>query len=712
MNIRLLTLLVCIVIPLHLRAQPTTFSGKNLPLKKLDDLIYEQMQRLDVAGFSLAVISDGKMQHRRHYGVTNWDRQTPIWDESIFEAASMTKPVFGWLVMRLVERGELDLDRPLYEILPYDRLAHDVRYKQITARMVLSHTTGLPNWAYGRRLELAFDPGTGWNYSGEGFVYLGKVVEKITGKPLDQVFDEEVFEPLGMSSSKVVWDPLLVPLKVDGHYYGNIVSTDYYHNTTANPAASLLTNVEDFSKFMIAVMNRKGLKKKSYQELFKQQSAPAKDDSHQNEEANLAWGLGWVLEETPFGLKLQHGGNNGDFQSYFELSADGKHGYVCFSNSDRGGKLNKVLKPYLTDLKLIGYEGEDRATPIRETKVESSDFKGEEWELEGTWKRTIFRGKEAIALINEGTVTLNKEYKNALIEFDIAMPEGAVLGGVKFRMQDEYNYENFYLRMHEDGAEHALQYTPVFNDYSAWQLYHGSNYCRSAFFRNGDWMHVRIAIFDDWMEVYLNRNDRLALHVFDLKHAIEPGQLQLWSSSTCYFTNFSVQELEDYDFFYDRQPKPTPAEGTVLEWDLSNAFMDGQMDFTAPYVMLPESLAWRKHPCEYNGVINLARYEGPFEENDTRIARFTIESDKDQRKRLQFGYSDIGKLLLNGKIIYEGQRIFGSRDDSYYGTIGYFDNVYLDLKKGRNEVWFVVTENFGGWGVMARFSDLEGITLK
>ncbi len=158
----------------------------------------------DIPGLSMAVVRNGRVVWARAFGTVNDSAQTPVDTETIFEAASLSKPVFAYLVLRLVDRGELDLDRPLADMLPYPRLAHDDRYKRITARMVLSHGTGLPNWG-GERLTLRFEPGSAYGYSGEGFVYLQKVLERVTGRPLDALARREVFQPLGMTRSSYLW---------------------------------------------------------------------------------------------------------------------------------------------------------------------------------------------------------------------------------------------------------------------------------------------------------------------------------------------------------------------------------------------------------------------------------------------------------------------------------------------------------------------------
>ena len=128
----------------------------------------------------------------------------------------MTKPLFAYIVLRLVDRGVLNLDTPLYTYLPYEDIAHDERYKLITARMVLTHRTGFPNWRSGK-LEIKFTPGTEVSYSGEGFVYLGKVVERLTGKKLAELSQQEVFTPLGIENASLVWNETIARLTATGH---------------------------------------------------------------------------------------------------------------------------------------------------------------------------------------------------------------------------------------------------------------------------------------------------------------------------------------------------------------------------------------------------------------------------------------------------------------------------------------------------------------
>src|SRR5262249_49289907 len=133
---------------------------------ELDRFVRAYLEYYKIPGISIAVIKDFEVVYHRGFGVKNTATREPVDDDTVFEAASMTKPVFAYTVLRLVDRGVLDLDTPLYTYLPYEDIAHDDRYKLITARMVLTHRTGFPNWRTGK-LDIKFTPGTQVSYSGE-----------------------------------------------------------------------------------------------------------------------------------------------------------------------------------------------------------------------------------------------------------------------------------------------------------------------------------------------------------------------------------------------------------------------------------------------------------------------------------------------------------------------------------------------------------------
>ena len=212
----------------------------------------------------------------------------------------MTKPVFAYTVLRLVDRGVLKLDTPLYTYRPYEDIADDDRYKLITARMVLTHRTGFPNWRTGK-LAIKFTPGTEVSYSGEGFVYLGKVVEKLTGKKLVDLCREEVFAPLGIENASLVWNEDVARLTATGH--GGSSPLAKGKPNEPNMAASLHIDAKNYAKFLIAVLEGKGLSEPTSKEMLRSQ---VKVPDHQG----ASWGLGIAIEETPHGTHYGHGGRN------------------------------------------------------------------------------------------------------------------------------------------------------------------------------------------------------------------------------------------------------------------------------------------------------------------------------------------------------------------------------------------------------------------
>lgn len=432
----LLTTLLCLLswLPWAHAQNIKSLNWQEIPLAELNQIIQSEVERHHMAGLSMAIINDEKVVYEQQWGSCHWGKQKPVISNTLFEGASMTKPVFGFLVMKLVEQGILELDKPLYQYWPYPELEHDDRYQLITARMVLTHTTGLPNWASSNELNLSFDPGTDFQYSGEAFVFLGKVIVHLTERSLEELAQSYIFQPLEMTQTSLVWSPQLAPFKAMGHYQGNVPSVDHYRPRLSNPAASILTTPTDFCKFMLAVMQTKLLKPASYEELLKVQYQLPKGHSRQNESNSIAWGLGWVVEQTPWGIKYQHGGNNGDFTSYFELSQDQKFGYVFFTNSDKGNVFNQRIKHYLNTAEEPKGLNEATQSP------HFLSFNTDNFNFKGNYEIGNFHGQRA--LYSEGdteAIVKAKSFKNMIVEFDISMERGYAFAGLKFRQKDSDN---------------------------------------------------------------------------------------------------------------------------------------------------------------------------------------------------------------------------------------------------------------------------------
>lgn len=316
-------------------AKGVLHSFDNTTPAKIDSFIERSRRYYNIPGVSLAVIKDGKVIYHQTYGVRNTVTGDKVDEHTLFEAASITKPVFAFAVMRLVERGVIDLNKPLYEYLPYNDIAYDERYKLITAKHVLTHRTGFPNWrdmnADGK-LDLKFTPGEKYNYSGEGFEYLKKVVEKVTGKKVEQVLKEEVIDPMSLYHTYFSGNDSLKKVKAEGHY--NMVPSAPRMPDEPGMAYSMHTEAKVFTNFMLYLLEQKGLSEDTYKNMLSKQSEYPVDSTRKKPAAPNYMGISLDIRETPFGLSFGHGGNNGDFKCRFEVFKDLKMGYAIFTNSN------------------------------------------------------------------------------------------------------------------------------------------------------------------------------------------------------------------------------------------------------------------------------------------------------------------------------------------------------------------------------------------
>jgi CubicO group peptidase (beta-lactamase class C family) len=329
-------------------------NGEPLKPAELDEFLRYQMDSLNIPGLSIAVINDAEVVYNKTFGIIRNDSIEKVSGTTLFEAASMSKSVFAYLVMKMVEKGLLDLDTPLYKYMPYSDIEHDERYKLITARMALSHTAGFPNWRFHNedgKLDIKFTPGTQFSYSGEGYEYLAKVIAHLTGRSLnnlDGLFQEEVAQPLEMKHSYFTKNDFVVKHKAYGHSGSEVVNNRWYTDLTQFGAAhSLHTNTDDFSKFMIAIMEEQGLKKENFNEMLKEQVHLPEGHGLREDFGFEAWGLGFIRASTPYGVKIAHGGMNPNFQSYFMLLKEKGFGFVFFTNTDNGLELLESLEKYL-----------------------------------------------------------------------------------------------------------------------------------------------------------------------------------------------------------------------------------------------------------------------------------------------------------------------------------------------------------------------------
>ena len=243
-----------------------------------ESIVLTLIKQFAIAGLSLAVVRNGELTE--HYTLGVREGNLPVVDNTIFEAASLSKPVFAYAVMKLVERGVLDLDTPLSQYFDYQDIAHDKRALSITARMVLSHQTGLVNQREEKPLHFVVSPGEKFHYSGEGFFFLQKVVEKLEKTTLEEFARREVFIPLGMKNSSFIWQE---NFQCALGYDEQGKPMEKQKPLQGNSSYTLHTTALDFARFLVALLNGEGLKKETLELMLRPESKIAD---------NLGWCLG------------------------------------------------------------------------------------------------------------------------------------------------------------------------------------------------------------------------------------------------------------------------------------------------------------------------------------------------------------------------------------------------------------------------------------
>jgi len=334
-------------------------------IDKLENLTPQLMKKLKVPGVSISVIKNNKLEWSKSFGVIDVVQQNKVTNKTIFEACSMSKPVFAYLVLKLVEQGKLDLDKPLSNYLKEEFISGEENYSNlITAKMILSHTSGLPNWRKGEEerggpLPVYFKPGTKFNYSGEGFYYLQRVVENIIQEPIEKYAKRNFFDKLGFESTSYVWTEKINSQISTGHdSSGNCLKRSKY--THANSAYTLYTTAEEYAKFIIEIMKPNkpknySLSKNTIKEMTNHQVRADVRDVVDRPGRSLGLfsfrGLGWGIDSTITGNIVYHSGaNQTGFRCYSQFNVQESSGIVIMTNSINGSELWSKLISVVGDL--------------------------------------------------------------------------------------------------------------------------------------------------------------------------------------------------------------------------------------------------------------------------------------------------------------------------------------------------------------------------
>ena len=360
-----------------------TAQGPNVGIQPPSDAFLKTLPKLmevtAVPGLSMGVLQDGKLVWQRHEGSADAGTRAPVTADSLFPAASLGKPVFAYAALRLADDGKLDLDRPLKSYVP-DHAPADPRGDKVTPRHVLSHSSGFRNWRNSIEQPLTpdFDPGSRFQYSGEGFYYLQRAVEKITGGAFEQFMETRLFAPLGMRASTYGWRDDTDTRLVTGHNRGNPVrgqSREFsngllkYAQSQGKPlavfthedivaamsaikpspptlpnfmipnsAGSMLTTIADYATYLGRVL----VPAKDAVEITpptrQQMLAPATRVN-----SALAWGLGWGLESDEGREYIWHWGDNGNYKNFVLAHLPSRSAIIVFTNGNNGMRINEAV---------------------------------------------------------------------------------------------------------------------------------------------------------------------------------------------------------------------------------------------------------------------------------------------------------------------------------------------------------------------------------
>ncbi len=304
------------------------------------------LQRYGVPGMQVVYIK-GKKVEAYHVGVREAGSSQPVTATTIFEAASLGKEMLTYVALRLHDRHLLDLDKPLLQYYPYPRLQGQPRAARITARMVLSHTAGLPNWAENptspgwktSALVMKYAPDSCWSYSGEGYAFLQKTLEHLTGKSFETLATEEIFKPLKLKNSSFRWREPFAATASAGHD-GAGKSSPIDHFADPNAGFSLYATAADYSRFLQAFSGGRGLQPATARLLL----TPATLANRCGQPTTaadpyIAWACGVGLATTSRGLAQWQWGDNGNFKGFFMTLPGEQASLLIFTNSSNGPKL-------------------------------------------------------------------------------------------------------------------------------------------------------------------------------------------------------------------------------------------------------------------------------------------------------------------------------------------------------------------------------------
>jgi CubicO group peptidase (beta-lactamase class C family) len=377
-------------LPAPLFGQESTIirlDGSRITPPQIDATVTRLMRTAHVPGVGIAIFNNGRLAFLKAYGVRDTEKHLPLTPNSVLTAASLTKVTFATMVMQLVQEHIIDLDRPVYQYLPkplpdypaYRDLANDPRYKLITMRMLLSHTSGFPNWRRfmdDKKLSINFAPGSRFAYSGEGIDLAQMVVETVTTQTVEELMQKRVFEPLSMTRTSFLWDQRSEDDYANGYdEQGTSLGPERWRKSDA--AGSMQTTLSDYAKFARAMLNGRLLNQESRRQMLRPQisilskhefPSLAVETTTENQFIHLSYGLGWGLYWSPKGQAFFKEGHDDGWRSYLVCFDKPKTAMLIMTNSSNGedmysGLLEGIIGDSYTPLEWEGFRPSHDTSP-------------------------------------------------------------------------------------------------------------------------------------------------------------------------------------------------------------------------------------------------------------------------------------------------------------------------------------------------------------
>jgi len=322
---------------------------KRVDIRQFDRQIEQMLDDVGSPGASIAIIDNNKVVYTKGYGYKQASKKDRVDDSTVFEACSISKTYVSYVALKLVEEGKLDLDKPVYQYLENPQLAHDQRYKLITARMLLSHCSGIENWIWDndpKVLDMIATPGEKYTYSGAGITYLANVLESILQKPYEQYVKEMILDPLGLHNTFTTYKDGNIP---SDYALGTLIDgkeVEKWKNKDPWPAAGVNVCAGDYARFLISVFDGTRLADKQIRTILTK-GFPVSSRSPQ-----LYFGTGFPIAFAPNDTIINFTGSNIGFKVFIAYSIVHKTGFAVFSNYELGQYMSKRINGLTAGLDL------------------------------------------------------------------------------------------------------------------------------------------------------------------------------------------------------------------------------------------------------------------------------------------------------------------------------------------------------------------------